>query len=745
MASDARSSEIARAVRRLLARPASMDSAPGTVIRPVGRSAVMGGIAMLALAPAAVNAVGFGEAQLRSALGEPLRATVPLRLANGEVLRPGCVTTQPGKGGDLRSPTGTRVRSPAATGPAAVNLEVTSSRPLYEPLYELTLQIDCPGLPRVMRHYVLMLDLPGLSLPAAAGNTSPERASVSSAQTNLPPSTRSQGQARLAPTRDPVRAGTRYRVREGDTLSQIAARVENRSPNTTWQLADKIFENNPGAFINGNPDLIKLGYEITIPVPSAVVTAAAPAEPVTLPQASAPAISPTLSDASTPALQTAPELETPIATPVPAAEPAPAIERGVLQGAAVETPGVATDTVPPATSTSPFADVAEPEPTVADVAEPPPLVPAQREPARVSPLLAVLLGLLLGLGLSILLLRSRLLDGLSKLFMRRRTEPAAKPEEQIYADTDEWLKTTEGLHADPLALGSPAEQTYIVEVDEASQTAGDEEMPVADRMADFDVPFAPPDDSYEPDLGTEAATAAAEPDIDALLGDETAATAEMPRDEDALRAAPTAEISGGGAMAELVDGTDTLEALESRENAQTAETVEMPAAEETGETVAMPEVAYDPAAEPDLAELFADGLSGLPAEPDLPVEVFAGMEDDDADMNPLAPTVDMPGIEDDGETVSAPADDLEGLFADSHATEAMDLQGLSNESEAVDTAQLSDTLQEAMSMLEKDFSEELTASQIVDQSGLRRAISESGFDDELEQPDAEDPPRKRAS
>ena len=136
------------------------------------RNIAVGGVALLGLAPAIVNAVGLGDLQTHSALGEPLRVSVPLKLANGESVRPDCITTPPPKAGDLRQPGSTKVRTSAVTGPGVFDISVTSSRPLYEPMYELTLRVDCPGMPTVMRHYVLMLDLPGLSQPPVAAPVS---------------------------------------------------------------------------------------------------------------------------------------------------------------------------------------------------------------------------------------------------------------------------------------------------------------------------------------------------------------------------------------------------------------------------------------------------------------------------------------------------------------------------------------------------------------------------------------------
>ena len=46
---------------------------------------------MLAVNPTLVGAVGLGEMQVKSSLGQPLAATVPLRLAAGETLSKDCV------------------------------------------------------------------------------------------------------------------------------------------------------------------------------------------------------------------------------------------------------------------------------------------------------------------------------------------------------------------------------------------------------------------------------------------------------------------------------------------------------------------------------------------------------------------------------------------------------------------------------------------------------------------------------
>ena len=121
---------------------------------------ICGSVALLVAAPAQVDAVGLGEITVESTLGRPLQAVVPLRVGTGETLPADCV--KPGTSrGDLNKPRNLRVKSPAVASPGTYNLRISSAQSLHEPMYELSLVINCPGTPLLVRHYVLMLDLPG--------------------------------------------------------------------------------------------------------------------------------------------------------------------------------------------------------------------------------------------------------------------------------------------------------------------------------------------------------------------------------------------------------------------------------------------------------------------------------------------------------------------------------------------------------------------------------------------------------
>lgn len=659
MRSAGRGLEITRVIRSLL-NGARNDTSRPAAGPTVARSVVAAsGVALLGLAPT-VPAVGLGQLQTRSSLGQPLRATVPLQLAAGESVRPGCVLAPPPASGGLKQPADTQVRTPSAIGPGNFNLDLSTSQPLYEPMYELTLRVDCPGLPAVMRHYVLMLDLPGISLvPAGTSPPAPALAAEPVAMANAPiasqrPTATSRGVLRRSNA--PIAAGSRYRVREGDTLSTIASRIEGRRPNSTWELANRIFAANPRAFIRNDPNLIKLGAQIVLPDASSWSPETMPAQvdvaaPASLPtpdlpvppavQSEAPAALTNETRVATPAVE--PEVAT-LTTPQADAAPAAADTLATV----VRTNTVAGD--------SPFVDKQQAAPVPAsglpaagaDTNKPAqPLVLGDRPASEVSPLLAVLLGVLLGFGLSILLLRARLLEGLTALFARRR---AAAAEETAYVDTDEWLKTEASLDSQPVALGTPAEETYVVEVSDDPEAA---------IMAD------------------------------------TASAAE-----------PTIETTG---LVTDSAGYQNPVAAQSNQDED----------------------------EPELAELFADGLADLPDEPDLPDEVFGDVAGE-PDSN-LAPTAEMPQFDQSSTIIDPGVDDGPtqemGALNDPDQTVDAELQGLA-ETQG-DETKLSATLQEALSLLEQDFENELTASQIIDQSAIKQALDND--EEELEVA-----PRKRA-
>ncbi len=248
---------------RQLDHPAGhADSPLRRAIRQLSAGPLLTGSLLLVLAPA-TQALTLGDITVRSALGQPLDAVVPMRLGNGEALTSGCVIPET-QGADLRPVPGASISTPQATHAGAYELRVTSAAALYEPMYELQIKVECPGAAMLVRQYVLMLDLPGALTAAAMAS-----AAESTATAPAPPAREASRTALpKAATRRPVATGidvgTRYRVVTGDTLSGIASRVRRRP--TSWQdMAAAIQAANPDAFIHNDANLIKLGSEIVIP------------------------------------------------------------------------------------------------------------------------------------------------------------------------------------------------------------------------------------------------------------------------------------------------------------------------------------------------------------------------------------------------------------------------------------------------------------------------------------------------
>ncbi len=358
--------------------------------RPWHRNpALLTTVAIAGITP--VHAISLGEAAVDSHIGQPFSARIPVELSSDETLGAACVSLINGGGAQLATLPQAALAVPEVTGPGSHLIRVTTSQPLYEPMYELQVQVRCAGTPLIVRQYVLMLDLPAGTVPKAA-------------QTAVAPVNSSEGEPAAAPTRSaPPRVrsatvtrsvlarGDRYRVAEGDTLLEIAGRVAGRGT-TIWAMANEITKANPEAFIGGNPDLIKLGSEIAIPESGTAPVQSAANAPATIPEPTATAEPAPSAPADTTPYQTATD-STVAASVVAPSAPTPA--------ESVESP------VAPVTAAEPVFVDEEPRPAVEPAAEATP-DPVASEPRRSPEWLAALLGLLIGGAVSAMLLRDRL-------------------------------------------------------------------------------------------------------------------------------------------------------------------------------------------------------------------------------------------------------------------------------------------------------------------------------------------------
>ncbi|MEE8235544.1 MAG: hypothetical protein V3R53_02040 [Gammaproteobacteria bacterium] len=295
--------------RRAFLPPVDCARGKTAVGSPVSKPILCAGLAFLVLDPGIASAVSLGELSIDSVLNQPLSASVPVRVNRGEVLTGDCVTIPEQAGDELSKLRNPELRIPSTERPGTYSIRITTRKPLFEPMYEFAIRVNCLGTPLLLKHYVLMLDLPGLPAPLSqqtmrgSSDTIGPAVSESAVQAQQPkrrsaPADRRDSPRASAPadprdsfrasapadrrnsTRTPVPASSRsqvlpeliepgadYRVSGGDTLSSIASRVKGRPSGSVWDVADWIYAANPYPFVSADPDVIKRGAMLRIPAP----------------------------------------------------------------------------------------------------------------------------------------------------------------------------------------------------------------------------------------------------------------------------------------------------------------------------------------------------------------------------------------------------------------------------------------------------------------------------------------------
>jgi hypothetical protein len=139
----------------------------------LGLLAALGGIEV-------ANAIGLSDITQQSALGEPLRIVIPIIVSDaGE----GAVNNLSSDCAKLIGPTGDRFEADIphlTTGRVSlqrdaggVQLVVATSRPIYDPLLAVTVQVGCTDT--IQRQYTLLFDPPGIgSSIAEVSHSTPE-------------------------------------------------------------------------------------------------------------------------------------------------------------------------------------------------------------------------------------------------------------------------------------------------------------------------------------------------------------------------------------------------------------------------------------------------------------------------------------------------------------------------------------------------------------------------------------------
>jgi len=273
------------------------------------RAAVLAVFLGFGAASSSVFALGLGPLEVQSNLGSPLQATAPIQLGSGESADQ--LEVAIASESDYQMVGKPRPSLVAGLKARLINgdspsVQVTSSRPIEDPLFEVMLRVTSDGN-QVLKMYTVTLDPPQVAEPGAQSSRKtesappPSVASTSQRQAGpspdrpriqtreLPPRSRESAQPRATgegpqlaeagPAVDrpkvEVTEGWSKRdrygpVRSGDTLTTIVQRLRQDSSVPLEAAVVATWKANPEAFIGGNMNLVKKGAVLDIPDESRV-------------------------------------------------------------------------------------------------------------------------------------------------------------------------------------------------------------------------------------------------------------------------------------------------------------------------------------------------------------------------------------------------------------------------------------------------------------------------------------------
>jgi pilus assembly protein FimV len=259
----------------------------------VGQQALKGVIASaLCLAMSSSWAMGLGKLSVQSALGEPLRAEIDITsMANEESsslkVRVAPAESYRAAGVEYNAVLPSTQVTLLRRANGQPYLKVVSNKTVQEPFVDVILEISWPT-GRLVREYTMLFDPSNSSQASKAAEPEPMAAPVMTAAAVEKPSRRRPVQAEepaaaveppepkaqkvvKAPkpaaqrTREAPVNASEYRVRAGDSLSRIAARMQ-RSGVSLDQMLVSLYRSNPQAFIGENMNRLKAGVVLAVPV-----------------------------------------------------------------------------------------------------------------------------------------------------------------------------------------------------------------------------------------------------------------------------------------------------------------------------------------------------------------------------------------------------------------------------------------------------------------------------------------------
>ncbi len=246
----------------------------------------------LSAMPAA--ALELGDLTVQSRLGQPLRASIAFALAPNEQLSDYCIAMRPGAS----------MSGLPSVGQASIRISngvilLTGKTAIREPMVSAHVVVNCPYAPNISREYMAFVDPVSVAAPAQAASTAVAPSLPSSAAATPPvavatppvatqrTATQNTRRAAASPIAKDISPSSLYQVQPGESLSEIVQRIENRSVKL-WPAVNAIFDGNPDAFIDNDPNKLKAGSWLKIPsldgstaaVVSAIAAPSAQPEPV---------------------------------------------------------------------------------------------------------------------------------------------------------------------------------------------------------------------------------------------------------------------------------------------------------------------------------------------------------------------------------------------------------------------------------------------------------------------------------
>lgn len=222
-------------------------------------------LSLCAASPVALG-LGLGEADVRSTLNAPLRASIPLTDAGG--IQPDLLNVTLADerayaaAGLSRTPLAASVRLEVERRQGQLVVDMTTERPVREPWLDLLLRFDWPSGQQV-REVTLLLDPPDYDEMPALVSASPRVAE--------PDASPSQREARpTEATRTPSSDGgsgdgDAAWVSNGDTLWAVAGRLRPDSDISMNQMMVALVAANPEVFPSGNINAMRAGFTLAVP------------------------------------------------------------------------------------------------------------------------------------------------------------------------------------------------------------------------------------------------------------------------------------------------------------------------------------------------------------------------------------------------------------------------------------------------------------------------------------------------